>query len=200
MHCSGRTKPTSVFGSFDRQSGYGVSHSDCINEYFERNAPSRHERKQASKAKSKKLMSNMGSRSAQMGGSSNQTKDSPLLASSPLFTDLSIQSPSPHMQHYPSLAASRHQTSKQKSLITGTTTITQRQTPNSLPFSAYPATSHGQKIYNPTPVTEVYQLDRFLDEIPDFRSISLSGDQARNRNERHRKALKTRLSVLERLL
>jgi hypothetical protein len=146
------------------------------------------------------VMSNMGSGSAQMSGSSNQTKDCPVLASSPLFTDLSIQSPSPHMQHYPDLAASRHQTSKQKSPILGSATITQRQTPNSLPFPAYPATSHRQKIYNPIPVTEIYQLDRFLDEIPDFRSISLSGDQARSRNERHRKALKTRLSVLEGLL
>jgi hypothetical protein len=200
MHCSGRTKPTSVFGAFEHQSSYGVSHLDWIDEYFERNSPPRHERKQASKSKSKKVMSNMDSGSAQMGGSSNQTKDSPVLAASPLFADLSMQSPSPHMQHHPNLAASRRQTSKQKSPIPHTATITQRQIPNSLPFPAYPATSHCQKIYSPIPVTEVYQLDRFLDEIPDFRSISLSGDQARSRNERHRKALKTRLSVLEGLL
>jgi hypothetical protein len=183
MHCSGRTKPPSVFGSFEYQSSYGVSHSDWIDEYFERNAPPSHERKQTSKSKSKKVMNNMGSRSAQMDRSSNQTKDSSLLAAPPLFTDLSMQNSSPHMQHHPNLAESR-----------------QRQTPNSLPFPAYPATSHRQKVYNPIPVTEVYQLDRFLDEIPDFRSISLSGGQARGRNERHRKALKTRLSALEGLL
>jgi hypothetical protein len=200
MHCSGRTKPPSVFGSFEYQSSYGVSHSDWIDEYFERNAPPSHERKQTSKSKSKKVMNNMGSRSAQMDRSSNQTKDSSLLAAPPLFTDLSMQNSSPHMQHHPNLAESRHQTSKKKSPIPGTSTIAQRQTPNSLPFPAYPATSHRQKVYNPIPVTEVYQLDRFLDEIPDFRSISLSGGQARGRNERHRKALKTRLSALEGLL
>jgi hypothetical protein len=199
MHCLDRTKPPSVLGSFEHQSSYGVSHPDWIDEQFERNSSPSHERKQESKSKNKKMLSNMGSGVAQIGGCSNQTKDSSLLVAPLLLTDLSMQSP-PHIQHHPNLAEFRHQTSKQKSLMPGSATTTQRQIPNRLPFPAYQATSHRQKIYNPIPVTEIYQLDRFLDEIPDFRSISLSGDQATSRNEQHRKALKTRLRVLEGLL
>lgn len=199
MLCSARTKPHSGFDSFQHQTSCEVPLPDSSNLHLERR-DTRQKRNQTSKTKSPNVTSNTDSRSAQMNGSSNKTKDSNLATASPLFTDRGIHRSEIHAQQYPNLAASRHQTFEEDSPISNIVITTQRQSPNSLPFPAYPATLHRQKIYNPIPVTEVYQVDRFLDEIPDFRSISLSVDQARSRNERHRKALKTRLNVLEGLL
>jgi hypothetical protein len=199
MLCSRRTKPQSGFDSFEHQTSCEVPLPDSSDLHLKRRDPQQ-KRKQSSKTKSLYVTSNSELRSAQMGGSLNQTKDSYLVAAPPLFTDRSLHRSATHGQNHPNLAASRHQTFEEDSPISNIVTTTQRQPPNILPFPAYPAPSHPQKIYNPLPITEVYQLDRFLDEIPDFRSISLSGDQARGRNERHRKALKTRLSVLEGLL
>jgi hypothetical protein len=199
MLCSGRTKPQSVFDSLERQTGYEVPLPASSILCYEKKDP-RQRRKEANKMGSKHVMNNLESGSVQMGSSANQTKDSFLLEPPPLFADRSIQLPVPQTQHRPNLAVSQHRISKQESPVPSIVTTTQHQQPESLPFPVYPATSQRQKIYNPMPVTKVYQLDRFLDEIPDFRSISLSGDQAKGRNERHKKALKTRLRVLDELL
>ena len=199
MLCSGRTKPQSGFDSFENQTSCEVPLPDSSDRYLERR-DLQHKRKQTSKTKSINVTSDSELRSAQMGGALDQTKHSYLVAAPPLPTDRSIHRSATHAHQYPNLAASRHQTFEEDSPISNIVTTTHHQQPNILPFPAYPSTSHRQKIYNPLPITEVYQLDRFLDEIPDFRAISLSGDQARSRNERHRKALKTRLSVLEGLL
>jgi hypothetical protein len=198
MLCSSRTKPQSDFDSFQHQTSYEVPLPNSSDRNLKKRDPQQ-KRKKTSKTNSPYVTSNSELRSAQMDGSLNQTKDSYVVAA-PLFTDRSIHFSATHAQHHPNLAASQHQTFKEDSLISNIGTTAERQSPNILPFPVYPATSHRQKIYNPLPVTEVYQVDRFLDEIPDFRAISLSGDQAKGRNERHKKALKTRLRVLEELL
>jgi hypothetical protein len=52
----------------------------------------------------------------------------------------------------------------------------QRCMTDSLPFPKYSHTSTSSlsAFYQPPPVTRCYQLDRFLDEAPDFRTASLS--------------------------
>jgi hypothetical protein len=74
----------------------------------------------------------------------------------------------------------------------------------SLPFPKFAHTSNIQRprAYHPPPVTNCYQLDRFLDEIPDFRSAPLSGEYAgvngtskgveRSRNHCHALAVRVR--------
>jgi hypothetical protein len=77
----------------------------------------------------------------------------------------------------------------------------------SLPFPNYAQTSSIRKsrTYQPPPVTDCYQLDRFLDEIPDFRGLSLSKkqdfvnsrSQGVERSSKHRHALAVRLRSLQ---
>ena len=77
----------------------------------------------------------------------------------------------------------------------------------SLPFPNYAQTSNIRKsrTYQPPPVTDCYQLDRVLDEIPDFRGASLSDKQdfvnprlqGMERSSKHRHALAVRLRSLQ---
>lgn len=77
----------------------------------------------------------------------------------------------------------------------------------SLPFPNYAQTSNIRKYrtYQPPSVTDCYQLDRFLDEIPDFRGASLSDkqdfvnprSQGVERSSKHRHALAVRLRSLQ---
>jgi hypothetical protein len=77
----------------------------------------------------------------------------------------------------------------------------------SLPFPNYAQSSNTRKFrtYQPPPVTDCYQLDRFLDEIPDFRGASLSDKQnfvnprlqGVERSSKHRHALAVRLRSLQ---
>jgi hypothetical protein len=77
----------------------------------------------------------------------------------------------------------------------------------SLPLPNYTQTSNIRKprTYQPPPVTDCYQLDRFLDEIPDFRGASLSDkqdfmnmrSQGVERSSKHRHALAVRLRSLQ---
>lgn len=79
--------------------------------------------------------------------------------------------------------------------------------PASLPFPNYAHTSSSQlsSTYYPPPVTYCYQLDRFLDEIPDFRSASLSGkpgcvngrSKGAERSRRHCNGLKATVRSLQ---
>ena len=60
-----------------------------------------------------------------------------------------------------------------------------------------------KKAYVPHPniigAEQKYAMNRFLDDIPDFRSHALMPDErlALDRNERHLSALKTRLRCLD---
>ncbi len=77
----------------------------------------------------------------------------------------------------------------------------------SLPFPNYAQSSSIRKsrTYQPPPVTDCYQLDRFLDEIPDFRGASLSDkqdfvnprSQGVQRSLKHCHALAVRLRSLQ---
>jgi hypothetical protein len=77
----------------------------------------------------------------------------------------------------------------------------------SLPFPNYAQTSSIRKprTYQPPPVTDCYQLDRFLDEIPDFRGASLfdkqdfvnSRSRGVERSSKHCHALAVRLRSLQ---
>jgi hypothetical protein len=77
----------------------------------------------------------------------------------------------------------------------------------SLPFPNHSQTSNAQlpRVYCPPPVTHRYQLDRFLDEIPDFRSAALSGNlecltgrrKGIERSRKHCHALKVRVRDLQ---
>ena len=46
------------------------------------------------------------------------------------------------------------------------------------PTSLYKANTSKPRAYLPPPVTEIYQLDRFLDELTDFGSLSLAEESA----------------------
>lgn len=77
----------------------------------------------------------------------------------------------------------------------------------SLPFPNYAQISNTlrPRTYQPPPVTDCYQLDRFLDEIPDFRAASLSDRQeyaneaskGAERSRKHRHALAVRIRSLQ---
>ncbi|KAH8777940.1 hypothetical protein F5882DRAFT_158593 [Hyaloscypha sp. PMI_1271] len=77
----------------------------------------------------------------------------------------------------------------------------------SLPFPNHSQTSNARlpRVYCPPPVTHCYQLDRFLDEIPDFRSAALSGNlgcltgrrKGIERSRKHCHALRVRVRNLQ---
>ncbi|PMD46091.1 hypothetical protein L207DRAFT_507035 [Hyaloscypha variabilis F] len=84
----------------------------------------------------------------------------------------------------------------------------QHQDVNTLPFPNYRLTPDAQppRIYHPPPRTNCYQLDRFLDERPDFRSAAYSKNQVSfhygriertERTRKHHHALKVRIGSLQ---